>query len=169
MMPDQKPGKSRQDYCSPDNFIAAVVNRFGPIAVDLAAKDESVSRGKRFVSLKQDSLSVAVSWEELGQRHYENRNGCLYLNPPFADIAPWMRKAWSYGHGFHPDRLPLVMLVPASVGSNWFNQFVHGEALVLALNPRLTFKGETAAYPKDCLAIVWNYGVAAFDVWVWKS
>jgi hypothetical protein len=33
------------------------------------------------------------------------------------------------------------MLTPASVGSEWFNDFVKESAHVLALRPRMTFEG----------------------------
>lgn len=36
-MPAQKPGKSKQDYGTPKDFIDAVAARFGPLVVDLAA------------------------------------------------------------------------------------------------------------------------------------
>lgn len=35
-MPAQKPGSSFQAYETPDDFVDAVVRRFGPIDVDLA-------------------------------------------------------------------------------------------------------------------------------------
>jgi hypothetical protein len=44
-------------------------------------------------------------------------------------IAPWVERAWT--------RKPLgaqTVLVPASIGANWWRDFVHQRALVLALN-----------------------------------
>jgi hypothetical protein len=39
---------------------------------------------------------------------------------------------------------------------------------VLGLNGRLTFKGTTAPYPKDCMLSV--FGVEpGFDVWSWRN
>ncbi len=76
-----------------------------------------------------------------------------------------MRKAASYVPEYDGTRYPLVMLLPASVGANWFIKFAARDSLVLALSPRLTFKGQTQPYPKDCVLLVYNYGVVGFSNW----
>ena len=46
-VPIQKPGRSRQDYGTPPEFLAAVVARFGPLAFDLAASRDNAVVAKR--------------------------------------------------------------------------------------------------------------------------
>lgn len=59
------------------------------------------------------------------------------------------------------------LLVPASVGSRWFAEHVHGWARVLALSGRLSFDG-IAPFPKDLILAV--YGEPpGFDVWDWRQ
>ena len=153
-MPQQKPGRSKQDYQTPADLMAAVVKRFGFLQCDLAATEET-ARCSRFISPEQDSLKTA--WD-ISTGRYQ------WLNPPFADIAPWAEKcmkeaergAW------------ILLLTPASVGSEWFRKYIHRNALVLALNPRLTFVGETTPYPKDCMISVFCERMTGFDVWRWK-
>lgn len=155
--PAQRPHRSKQDYETPKAFIKAVERRFGSLAYDLAASCYNVQAG-RFFDENDDSLSQ--DWCAL--------LGNLWLNPPFAHIAPWARKCReSTGHGRR-----ILLLTPASVGSEWFARDVHGRALVLALRPRITFVGCDACYPKDLMLSVYSTALSdrpAFDTWRWDA
>src|SRR5678816_1978465 len=127
---------SRQDWETPPDLMAAVIARFGPIYADLAA---NASNRKASVFLDEGLNSLAGDWPTSWE---------YWLNPPFGNIAPWAAKCaqWAKtGTG------RIRLLVPASIGSRWFSEHVHDKALVLALQPRLTFVGATAPYPKDCM------------------
>lgn len=144
-------GKSKQDYATPDDFIQAVEDRFGAIMFDLACSKDNC-RGAWFGESK-DSLSQ--DWNQLA--------GNLWLNPPFANITPWAKKCSEYGGNGK-----ILFLVPASVGSNWFRDFVHPFAKIYFLNGRLTFKGCTQPYPKDCLLAVFENKMPIGQVEIWK-
>lgn len=154
-MPEQKPHRSEQDVETPREFIEAVIARFGPIEFDLAA-DGLNKQATYFFSKDNDALNQDW-WEECP-------SGNLWLNPPFAKIAPWAKKCAEeakYRRGF------ILMLTPASVGANWFARHVEGKAYVLALSPRLTFVGHTRSYPKDLCLSVYGHGFKGFDSWRW--
>lgn len=153
--PAQKPHRSKQDYQTPPEFIAAVVGRFGPIAWDLAASPSNAVGDGSYFTEQQDSL--AQDWTDLTDN--------LWLNPPFARIRPWASKCrQSAGLGRR-----IFLLTPAAVGSNWFAEHVHGHALVLGLSPRIKFVGEKAGYPKDLILSVFSdRSLVGFDVWRWK-
>lgn len=157
-LPQQKRGRSRQDYRTPREFLDAVEGRFGMIAFDLAAFDQTSSvRGRlgHFFAPRDDSLNQ--DWHKI--------RGNLWLNPPYADIKPWAEKcAFEASLG-----ATIFLLTPASVGSCWFSEHVHGKAYVLALQPRLTFVGETHCYPKDLMLSVYGKRLAGFDVWKWQT
>lgn len=156
-MPAQKPGKSRQDYGTPPALIVAVARRFGPIVHDLAATPVN-AKARSFYTEQDDAFTK--DWAG------EHPIGNLWLNPPFSNIGPWAERCKTQSDG----RLGYILfLVPASVGSNWFMDHVHNHALVLALSPRLTFEGETAPYPKDCILAVYGMGLKGFDVWRWNG
>jgi phage N-6-adenine-methyltransferase len=156
-MPPQKKGTSKQDYGTPREFIAAVEARFGALHVDLAARADN-AKAPRFITPERDSLTVP--WARSFPKHR------AWLNPEFADIAPWAEKsAAETAMGFG---LKVFLLTPASVGAVWFDEHVHRKALVLGLRPRLRFEGATDDYPKDCMLSVFGYGVTGFDVWRWK-
>jgi len=158
-MPRQKPHQSEQVVGTPPEFLASVVKRFGLLNVDLAANiDNRVT--ERFLGpgsvLGQDSLSF--DWAKL-----RIDGDWMWLNPPFSDIAPWAEKcAAESARG-----AKILMLTPASIGSNWFRDHVHRKAYVLAI-PRLTFVGHASAYPKDLILSVYADGLTGFDTWDWR-
>ena len=152
-MPAQRPGRSKQDYGTPWDFIRAVQRRFGNIDVDLAARRDN-AKAPRWIGPARNSLRVCWS------RIYLRSLG--WLNPPFDNIEPWAAKcAVETG-------LRIIMLTPASVGTNWFADHVHGRAWVLALSPRLTFEGHEDPFPKDCMLSLFGFGKPRFDLWRWK-
>ncbi len=157
--PIQKPGKSKQDYGTPWEFIRGVAARFGPIAVDLAA---SKGNAKADIYFDEAMDSLSIQWHAEARCKDQN----LWLNPPFADIEPWAAKCAyesARRRGF------IFLLTPASIGSNWFSKHVRENAMVLGLSPRLTFEGTKDPYPKDLMLSVFGYGMRGFDTWRWDS
>lgn len=152
-MPEQKPGRSKQDYETPDDFMAAFCDRFNDPLWDLAASLDN-SKASNFFTEEQNSLKQ--DWARLA--------GVLWLNPPFAKIGPWAEKCADESR----KGANVFMLVPASVGTEWFQYYVHRHAYVLALNPRLTFMGCKDPYPKDCMLCCYGNNFKGFDVWRWK-
>jgi phage N-6-adenine-methyltransferase len=144
---------SKQNYGTPPDFIRAVEGRFGKIVFDLAA-ERSNAKAKLFYTEADDSLKQP--WHKLG--------GLLWLNPPFSNIEPWAKAC------YHESvrGAEIAFLTPASIGSNWFRNFVHEHAYVLALNGRLKFEGCADPYPKDCILSIFGRGIHGFDVWKWK-
>jgi phage N-6-adenine-methyltransferase len=152
--PSMRRGKSKQNYQTPPDFISAVEKRFGMITFDLAADADNCVTGEHF-DVEQDSL--AQDWTK--------HDGLLWLNPPFADLAPWAARCAA----FAGPSTRILLLTPASIGSNWFADHVHGKALVLALSPRLQFVGAADPYPRDLILSCYGFGVAGFDVWRWRE
>ena len=149
-------GKSDQTYETPPNFMQAVNKRFGKIDFDLACLP-ATAKAKKFFTPKENSL--VQQWHKIP--------GLLWLNPPFDNISEWVSKC------SREARLGarILFLVPASVGSNWFADYVHNQAHVLFLNGRLQFVGAKDPYPKDCVLICYNIvhrGAHGYDVWRWK-
>ncbi len=149
-------GKSKQDYGTPRRFLRAVAGRFGAPAFDLACTRENAKAPDGFYHPEFDALEH--DWSAL--------DGVLWLNPPFADIGRWAAKCAAEAR----DRRGLLLLLtPASIGTEWFSQHVHRKALVLGLAPRLTFEGTTDPYPKDLMISVYGYGLSGFDTWRWDG
>lgn len=179
-VPEQKPGRSRQDFGTDPLFIAAVLARFGPLHVDLAATAGN-AQAPLWVSPERDSLKVPWS--------VEFRRRTCWLNPPFGHIKPWAEKCEQEARaaamrGDH--RFAVLLLTPMGV-QDWAVEHAWGKYPVLGLHGRLRFVGEEDAYPKDCMLTVfggagrgvgaggpWWFGSVAearpdFSVWSWRD
>lgn len=165
IMPIQKPGKSVQVVGTPRDLLDAVEARFGKMTFDLAATAEnSVVGGGGF---KHYGLGSEIAADALLQ-DWSRLKGNLWLNPPYANIKEWAEKCrhTSLGVSVKP-RGQIFLLIPASVGSNWWAQYVDRRAAVFFLSPRITFVNHATPYPKDvCLCI---YGASQrYECWRWK-
>lgn len=163
-MPKQKPGKSKQEYGTPDDLLVAVKRRLHipDFYIDLAASHDNSVAAWCFTE-EDDALSL--DWPNKSDLDEEAQvwNWC---NPPYANITSWVKKAKEEAS----KGAQTVMLVPASVGSNWFASYVEPYAFVSYLNPRLTFKGELTPYPKDCMLLFYTpWGFTGHEVWYWKN
>lgn len=117
------------------------------------AANQINTKAERFYSEEDNSL--IQDWTKL--------EGNLWLNPPFSDIAPWAEKCKnSMGNG-----RKILLLVPASVGSNWYFDCVFGFGTVYFVSPRLSFDGNSP-YPKDIILICYDGENAGFEKWRWK-
>lgn len=151
--PSIKRGKSEQEVGTPRVFLDAVEERFGRICVDLAASESNAVCASFF---DEEQNSLVQDWSEL--------EGTCWLNPPFANIAPWAEKLSSVR-----DRLGwTLMLVPASVGSNWYREHIQDKCFELYLNGRITFVGSEQGYPKDLALFCAGFGVRGSDTWRWR-
>lgn len=147
---------SRQDYGTPWEFIRAVEAKWGPIVCDLAAH---AGNAKAPLYYDESRNSLSVSWAR------EHPTGNLWLNPPFSHIEPWAESA-AYA-ATRRDGL-ILMLTPASIGTDWFRHRVHGNARVLGISPRITFEGAKDPYPKDLMLSIFGKATGGFDVWRWR-
>jgi len=146
--------RSRQDYATPPEFIEAVEARFGALAWDLAASVEN-AKAPRHIDVATNSFSAR--WYSLG--------GLLWLNPPYNDITPWVRKC----HSESLAGAKILALLPASVGSNWYAAYVDGcAARVLFLRPRISFDGQNP-FPKDLMLVAYGTDAApGVECWKWR-
>jgi phage N-6-adenine-methyltransferase len=157
-MPSQQPGASVQEVGTPPEFLCAVEGRFGKITWDLAANESNhvvpwwFGPGSQF---GEDSLTIP--WTE-------KAGGLLWLNPPFGRIAEFAAKCKAEA------RLgaKIIMLIPASVSTNWFAEHVYGFASVRPIRPRLTFVGHKAPFPKDLMLALWNVRGVGFCPLKWR-
>lgn len=162
-MPKQKPGKSKQDYSTPKEFLDAVEERFGKLDVDLACREDN----------KKAQLEVTEAQDSLGVDWAEEFNGrTMWLNPPYADIGAWVEKCKLSVRGMTSGKI--IVLVPASIGANWFEQHVIEKCLVLGVNPRIQFDGTSAPYPKDLMLLVYGFDsdghrLSGFGIFKWRK
>ena len=159
-MPEQKPGRSEQNVGTPKEFLRALKHKLGIkyFDIDLAASFENTV-ACRYYDEKDDALvqpwKQGIGWD--------------FCNPPYGHLEPWVEKAL---HESEDHDAQIAMLVPASVGSNWWWKWVHEMAYVIFLNGRITFEGHETPYPKDLAVLLYapmfelNGG---YSVWPWKE
>lgn len=96
-------GASRGDIATPREFIHAVEARYGRgFDLDLAA-DEFNAVAPVWYDIDDDSL--LADWAGLG------RKTTCWCNPPYGNIAPWVKKAAETRRGRRPW---IAMLLPAA-------------------------------------------------------
>lgn len=165
-MPAQRPGQSKQDYATPREFLTAVLVKWNlpRFSFDLAANRSNTVAESWFGTYSEgnSSDSLVEDWSLYQRGH------ALWLNPPFANIEPWVRKCrdWGRFRAAAETDGKLFLLTPASVGANWFQCHVHDIARVYFLSPRLSFDGKNP-YPKDCILSVFGE-VPGYECWRWK-
>lgn len=124
--------QSEQSVGTPWEFIHAVEAKFGPLSWDLAA-DAQNTKAPCYIS--EETNSFQVPWHQLSPF------GLNWLNPPFSDITPWARKcAVEAQLGAE-----ILLLVPASVGADWYWDWVEPYADVYSVG-RIAFIGSHATY-----------------------
>ncbi len=149
-MPAQKPGRSKQDYQTPDDLLAAIKAKYGPLEIDLAAREDN-KKAPICITPEQDSLKTPWPIGPL-----------CWLNPPFSDIGVWAAKCNLAGSR-------VIMLTPASVGSEWYAKFCDRTCHTVFIRPRITFVGASDPYPKDCMLTLWNIDSRNdFELWRYK-
>jgi phage N-6-adenine-methyltransferase len=160
--PRRKRRATKQTYRTPLDFLEAVAERFGVPTFDLAATDgEQIETATGHFTPEQDSL--AQDWAKLDGSDHR----VVWLNPPFRTITPWAEKLVRECADL--DRVTLFF-VPASVGSVWFSDHLFRRSLVLAVSPRVAFRGEETPIGKDMILVAVGRGVVPdFDVWRWKA
>jgi len=160
-MPRQKPGKSKQNYATPSVFIADVEHRFGYLEVDLAATRFNKKAPIYYTPQKN---SLAQTWVETKA----DRAKRFWLNPPYAHLWPWLRKC--NREQFALSSGQILVLVPASVGSTWFEKYVWRKASIYFLEGRLCFVDDEP-YPKDLMLLCYQAPrlPVTISIWDWKA
>lgn len=154
MVPKQKPGVSEQKVGTPRVFLDTAEKRFGALALDLcASKDNACAPGY----LTEETDSLKADWSLV--------RGIAWCNPPYRTVGAWMEKA--AGTKLRPGA-KILMLTPASVGSNWFRDYAFPCAHVYLLNGRIRFVGHAQAYPKDLMLTAYGESPGV-EIWTWGS
>ena len=144
---------SKQTYITPREFLDKIDIRFGIPSFDLAATEDQAITNKYFTE-RDDSL----------QKDWSKLPGLLWLNPPFRNISKWAHKCLVEGmRGSN-----ILLLVPASVGANWYRKFCFGRADTYFLNGRICFiPGQP--FMKDLMVCHFNKSnTGSCFVWDWK-
>jgi phage N-6-adenine-methyltransferase len=113
------------EWSTPLDEVSRLAAEFGPFDVDVCARAET-AKAPRFFTKADDGLSQ--EWR-----------GRVWLNPPYSDPAPWLRKAIRETAAGRAD--VVVALLPASTDTGWFHDLVKHRAEVRFRRGRIKFLG----------------------------
>lgn len=170
-MPRQKPGRSRQCYVTPPEFIKAVEARFGVLDFDLAATDKN-AKATSYFTKRQNALKrqwIFKTWPCLAADGYlQKPSWRFWLNPPYAHLSPWFKKCVDEQRRLTTGSF--IVLVPASVGSDWFRKYVWNVASVYFLDGRICFI-PNEPYPKDLMLCIYRNRrrKVSMNIWEWQA
>lgn len=128
----QATSKARpQNWSTPQPLFLELERRFGRggFTLDAAADDEN-TKCKRYLHEEEDALEHDWGGGELDVER-------VWVNPPLADIRPWVEKALSEVEEGRAE--VVVMLLPARTGQAWFHDVVLPHAEVHFLRGRVNF------------------------------
>jgi phage N-6-adenine-methyltransferase len=127
--------------------------QLGPFTLDVAASHAN-AKCARYFTREQNGL--ALPWA----------GATVWCNPPYSDIAPWVRKAWAEFDTTHG----IAMLLPANrTEQTWWQELIeryrdseNTEMKVVFLPGRMRFlkQGETTTVgtrpPFGCCLVTWG-------------
>lgn len=176
---------SQQNAQTPRAFIEAVEKKFGvKFVFDLACTTlDAVSPNGYYFDKGINALDQ--DWSKIEWR----QNEAAWLNPPWKHIKPWAKKC-SEGTDHEMESedttiwmpgVPIFSLFPAGVGSDWFADYVLGQAAVYCLSPRITYLDPRTGLPfvskktgkpqtglNDCILVDWECTLNDVGVYAWK-
>ncbi|EOV2101878.1 phage N-6-adenine-methyltransferase [Klebsiella pneumoniae] len=106
---------------------------------------------KKFITAEQNTL--ATSWAD-----YLSIPGYVWLNPPYSDITPFVKKAAAESS----NQIGTVMLVPADTSVGWFKEAIQTASEVrFIIAGRLAFINPVTGKPvsgnnKGSMLIIWH-------------
>lgn len=112
---------------TPEWVIEHARAMFGTFALDVAAEAKNTKAGKFYTDRpthETDTINGLVQpW------HMK-----WWCNPPYSNIGPWVEKATTA-------EVPGLMLLPCDSSTQWWQKWVHGEAIVVPIGRRIRFVG----------------------------
>lgn len=171
--PTIKRGSSSGDIWTPGEFVAAVEKRFGKLVWDLACTVHNMRAPRgytfpEFDALQKDWHKIRDIVDVMG-----DRGPLLWLNPPYGNIKIWAKKCAEESK----KGAEILLLVPGSIGANWYWDFVEPFADVYSVG-RMVFENcfdkdgqiVTTPYPKDLILCHYDRleGRQPMQRWRWK-
>lgn len=78
--------------------------------------------------------------------------GCSYVNPPYSEIADWVKKAWEqYQMG-----KTVVMLIPSRTDTRWWHEYVMKAKEIRFIKGRLNFDGHKNSAPFPSAVVIFK-------------
>lgn len=134
-------GDRPQEIRTPPEIIAMVLDAFeGPIALDPCAPTFSDPSFPADRYVREAENGLTVDW---GDR--------TFVNPPFDDLRPWLRKAANTGAQGHR----VILLTPWRSHRRWFREALQSTQVATFLDAT-KFVGYKTTFPVPLALLCWN-------------
>lgn len=122
---DAPAGWSTDDWATPPAYVAQLAREFrvGRFTLDPCATD-ATAKADTYYTIEENGLEQP--WD-----------GAVFVNPPYSDPAPWVRKALVEA----PRCEIIVMLLPNATDTEWFHDLVLAQMAVRLVRGRIRFHG----------------------------
>lgn len=143
------PADQRDLWRTPPALFAALNDEFC-FQLDAAAAPHN-ALCRKFITAEQNTLETP--WAD-----YLNAHGYVWLNPPYSDITPFVKKAAAES----ANQIGTVMLVPADTSVGWFKEAIKTASEVRFITAgRLAFINPVTGKPvsgnnKGSMLIIWR-------------
>lgn len=114
------------DWSTPPEVVAEFAKEFGSFDLDVCCRPETAKAPRYFT---RERSAFDSEW------HAER----AWMNPPFSNPAPWLKKAIAETQAGRCKLL--VALLPAATDTRWFHDYVLGKAEVRFRRGRIKFIG----------------------------
>ena len=134
------------EWTTPPDLFEAITECWGPFDLDAAATADNALLAN-FLTPEIDALSV--EWGDYG--------GFPFVNPPYGRTnRRWIRHMLRQAMPWQRRPVPVVALMPASVGSRWWSDYVLWANEIVILTGRVKFGGADVGAPFDSAVVVWR-------------
>lgn len=122
---------------TPQYIIDWIFNEF-PCELDAACNAQNKKCEAGIITPAFNALER--NWNFDGYRNYKR----IWLNPPYSDPYPWVKKAYEESQ----KGCTVVCLLPADISTKWFHEWVIGKAEIRFIQGRISFDGDKKGAPK---------------------
>ena len=129
------------EWATPQNIFDSLNAEFS-FNLDVCATANN-HKCERYYTQEQDGLKQA--WG--GYR--------VYCNPPYSNIASWVKKA--YYESFKPNTL-IVMLIPARTDTRYFQEYIYHRTEIRFIKGRLKFGDAKNSAPFPSMIVIFRSG-----------
>jgi len=151
---------SRDSWATPQEFFNLVKKKWNP-TLDVCAS-ESNHKCESYLTEEDDALTT----------EWYPRNGVAWMNPPYSDITPWVKKAVEEAQ---ERRVKTICLLPCDPSTKWWSICEdYAASEIILLSPRIQFVPPTgikkSSNPKASALVIISYGFddPKRDFWKWK-
>lgn len=122
---DRPDGWNSDKWATPWEVLNDLAERFGPFDLDPCCEPHT-AKAPTYYTAEDDGLSLP--WF-----------GKVFVNPPYSDVRPWLRKA--IGTVTSGDVDVVVFLVPCATDTGWFHDLIWPNARLHFIRGRVRFLG----------------------------